>query len=68
MFLTSSDTAHEEAYDAGIIHRDISAGNILLYMHDDGEWYGLLNDWELSKRVDSLDLEGRQPDRTVSAL
>ncbi|PIL33435.1 hypothetical protein GSI_04057 [Ganoderma sinense ZZ0214-1] len=56
--------AHEEAYDAGIIHRDISAGNILLCMQDDGEWYGLLNDWELSKKVDSLDSEARQPDRT----
>ena len=61
-------TAHEEAYEAGVIHRDISAGNILLYKQDDGEWYGLLNDWELSKQTNSTVPEGRQPDRTVSNL
>ncbi|KAI1784348.1 hypothetical protein LXA43DRAFT_976734 [Ganoderma leucocontextum] len=57
--------AHAQAFKAGIIHRDISAGNMLLYRGDDStEWYGLLNDWELSKKVDSGSPEGRQPDRT----
>ncbi|EJF57519.1 hypothetical protein DICSQDRAFT_69235, partial [Dichomitus squalens LYAD-421 SS1] len=40
------------AFEAGIIHRDVSAGNILIYKDDDGKWHGLLNDWELSKRID----------------
>lgn len=59
--------AHRAAYALGIIHRDISAGNILLYTTDDGSVVGLLNDWELAKRivVDVTVLDGRQPDRTV---
>ena len=53
-----------EAYTkAGIIHRDISAGNILLYQAPNGAWIGLLNDWEVSKKVDAQ--IARQPDRTV---
>ena len=63
--LTMSTIAHAQAYRAGIIHRDISAGNILLYKQDDGDWYGLLNDWELSKQTNATAPEGRQPDRTV---
>ncbi|PIL30507.1 hypothetical protein GSI_07207 [Ganoderma sinense ZZ0214-1] len=57
-------TAHAQAFEAGIIHRDVSAGNMLLYKDEDGEWCGLLNDWELSKKIDFGSPEGRQPDRT----
>lgn len=57
-------TAHSEAYAHGIIHRDISVGNMLIYDNGVRE-YGLLNDWELSKRLDDHNLEGRQLDRTV---
>ncbi|TFK78900.1 hypothetical protein K466DRAFT_606571 [Polyporus arcularius HHB13444] len=55
--------AHQAAYEkAGIIHRDISSGNILLHKGLNGVWTGLLNDWELSKQVNAL--AARQPDRT----
>jgi serine/threonine protein kinase len=33
-----------DAYNAGILHRDISAGNIIIYNGG-----GLLIDWDLSK-------------------
>ncbi|KAH9855997.1 hypothetical protein C2E23DRAFT_751060 [Lenzites betulinus] len=56
--------AHSKAYEKGIIHRDISAGNILLYEDSRGRLIGLLNDWELSKKLSDQTETGRQPDRT----
>ncbi|KAI0822877.1 hypothetical protein BC628DRAFT_621653 [Trametes gibbosa] len=57
--------AHAMAYKLGIIHRDISAGNILLYPNgNDNLWSGMLNDWELSKNVNNNSPVARQPDRT----
>ncbi|EIW54026.1 uncharacterized protein TRAVEDRAFT_131991 [Trametes versicolor FP-101664 SS1] len=57
--------AHSQAYKAGIIHRDISAGNLLRYFDQStGQWCGLLNDWEMSKNTNSKRPEGRQLDRT----
>ena len=59
--LTCDNAAHSHAFeDAKILHRDISAGNIILT----SEGRGLLIDWELAKDVN----EGgsRRPDRTVS--
>lgn len=63
----SNNPAHRDAYvDAKIIHRDISAGNIILVQDEEGNWTGMLNDWELSKRVEGTRYpNGRQPDRTV---
>ncbi|KAI0827947.1 hypothetical protein BC628DRAFT_126666 [Trametes gibbosa] len=56
--------AHKEAYEANVIHRDVSAGNVLLYYDKKAkQWCGLLNDWEMSKRTDLPD-KGRQLDRT----
>ncbi|KAI0941213.1 hypothetical protein AcV7_002843 [Taiwanofungus camphoratus] len=63
---------HMQAVEnAGILHRDISSGNILIIEHTDKDGKktcsGMLNDWELSKPL-SRDLNGegeqRQPDRT----
>ena len=57
--------AHKEAYEsAGILHRDISAGNILIT--DDG--HGLLIDWDISKRVEDLDKGARQSERSVRSF
>ncbi|KAI0641693.1 hypothetical protein C8Q79DRAFT_287183 [Trametes meyenii] len=67
--------AHQDAFKAGIVHRDVSGGNILIYPKvaydiDTNEagmnWSGLLADWELSKPV--VEKGGlhraRQPERT----
>lgn len=64
------------ASNEGILHRDVSGGNILIYptvktIIDKAtgketsvlQWAGRLTDWELSKRLDML--LARQPERTV---
>ncbi|KAI0368999.1 hypothetical protein BV20DRAFT_421596 [Pilatotrama ljubarskyi] len=65
--------AHHQAYTRkGIIHRDISAGNVLIYpmpVTDPSgkvteKRVGLLTDWELSKDVNDPQEGPRQPDRT----
>ncbi|KAI0333046.1 hypothetical protein GY45DRAFT_376123 [Cubamyces sp. BRFM 1775] len=66
--------AHGQAYNGkGLIHRDISAGNILIYPtlrpHPvtgkmQATRVALLADWELAKRVNEDDEGPRQPDRT----
>jgi hypothetical protein len=57
-------TAHSDAYSkAGILHRDISVGNIML--GENGE--GILIDWDQSVRVNNLQSFARRPGRTVSA-
>ena len=57
-------TAHTVAFEnAGILHRDVSAGNILI----SGEGSGILIDWDLSKKmIKDVDEEPRQHSRTVS--
>ncbi|THU98063.1 hypothetical protein K435DRAFT_753266 [Dendrothele bispora CBS 962.96] len=58
--LRDSLIAHTDAYTkAGILHRDVSAGNILITE----DRRGLLGDWELSKLVVDLST-ARQPQRT----
>ena len=66
--------AHEQAWKTGILHRDISAGNILivdngeLNPEDTNEPTGMLIDWDLSKSVTKDDgpTTARQYTRTVS--
>ncbi|RDB28827.1 hypothetical protein Hypma_014861 [Hypsizygus marmoreus] len=55
--ISDAYTAHMQAYEkCGIIHRDISAGNIML---DDNN-RGILNDWDLAKHEEDI-LEGGRP-------
>jgi RIO-like serine/threonine protein kinase len=58
--------AHTAAYNrTRILHRDISAGNILITK----EGTGILIDWDLSKKVkvrDDADAQPRRYSRTVS--
>ncbi|KAH9889454.1 hypothetical protein C8Q73DRAFT_838591 [Cubamyces lactineus] len=67
--ITECMFAHKEAYDkAKVIHRDISAGNLLMVpvgkTTKGGTIYrGLLTHWELSKRIDERNLKPRNPDR-----
>ncbi|KAH9889936.1 hypothetical protein C8Q73DRAFT_736428 [Cubamyces lactineus] len=68
--------AHKMAAQAGILHRDISGGNILIYprvVKDSKSpnrnivtMRGLLTDWELSKdiKVKGRPRRARQPERT----
>jgi hypothetical protein len=64
-----ASTAHQHAYfDAYVLHRDISAGNISIT--DEGK--GLLFDWNLSILLIDPDTgeklsSARRPDQTVSA-
>ncbi|KAI0663917.1 hypothetical protein C8Q70DRAFT_905386, partial [Cubamyces menziesii] len=65
--------AHGHAYKRkNLIHRDISAGNVLIYpkvtQYEHGnvvvERVGLLADWELAESVGEKEEGPRQPDRT----
>ena len=48
--------------DAGILHRDISVGNILI---DPQTRFGFLIDWDLSRLRSELENGPVEPDRTV---
>ena len=55
--------AHQDAYVLGILHRDISVGNIVIY-----EGKGWLIDWDMSKPVSNGDVENpRRATQTVSS-
>ncbi|KAI8970809.1 hypothetical protein BD414DRAFT_427293, partial [Trametes punicea] len=69
----SGDLAHGDAYRKGIMHRDISAGNVLILVTESVDAQGnlcthrdgMLTDWELSKSVQDGQIDVlRQPDRT----
>ena len=63
-YLTSNNLAHDDAfYDAGVLHRDISVGNIIILQNGTG----LLVDWDLCKVMDpASENEERAVERTVS--
>ncbi|KAI0645208.1 hypothetical protein C8Q79DRAFT_927438 [Trametes meyenii] len=64
--------AHYDAYQQGVIHRDISSGNVLInikeFIDEKGnfreECDGLLTDWELSKSLTDMSDVPRQQNRT----
>ena len=49
-----------DAYEAGILHRDFSPGNIIIYCGG-----GLLIDWDLSKPLSITPETPRRATRTV---
>ena len=56
---------------AGVLHRDISNGNILILVDQDAEItpkQGLLIDWDLAKYKEDLGQGATQHGRSVSAL
>jgi serine/threonine protein kinase len=63
--LLTNRIAHKDAFlICSILHRDISAGNILLSFEGDG----ILIDWEMARKVKDIHEGPRQPGRTVSAI
>lgn len=63
---TSADclsVAHQEAYRAGVLHRDFSPGNIVI----DSDGKGVLIDWDLSKPLSDELETPRRATRTVRA-
>ncbi|KAI0631829.1 hypothetical protein C8Q77DRAFT_1074780 [Trametes polyzona] len=66
---------HALAYERkGLLHRDISAGNVLILPRvgtnragkEVVSWHGVLTDWELAKEIqeDASQAKARQPERT----
>ncbi|TBU24408.1 hypothetical protein BD311DRAFT_791025 [Dichomitus squalens] len=57
--------AHRKAWDrAGVLHRDISVGNIMIRVESNGGRTGILIDWDLSRLQCELALGAVEPDRT----
>ncbi|PIL25521.1 hypothetical protein GSI_12408 [Ganoderma sinense ZZ0214-1] len=56
---------HRKAWDlAGVLHRDISVGNIMILTHEDRTRSGFLIDWDLSRLQCELGKGPVEPDRT----
>lgn len=51
--------------DCGILHRDVSAANIMIVEQADGTRNGLLNDWDMAQNEAERKAEPRQKWRTV---
>uniref|UniRef100_A0A0W0G398 Fungal-type protein kinase domain-containing protein n=1 Tax=Moniliophthora roreri TaxID=221103 RepID=A0A0W0G398_MONRR len=55
--------AHQDpVVKAGVLHRDVSVGNILI-VRENGTLDGILIDWELSERIDRRPTEARSYER-----
>ena len=63
-------TAHEDAVNAHVLHRDISPGNIMIVDNDHNSniTHGMLIDWDHSKPISPVPGQARQHARTVSNL
>ena len=67
----TGDPAHAYAWEhAGVLHRDVSVGNILIkYDVDRNAIVGsMLCDWDLSKFKEELEIAPTRPDRIVSQV
>lgn len=62
--------AAQQAYKAGVLHRDISAGNVMIVRNNEtGEWKGILIDWDMCLLWEEQKLIGEvRTQRTVSYL
>ncbi|KAF4563161.1 hypothetical protein EYR40_007126 [Pleurotus pulmonarius] len=59
--MTHSKARHKQAYEkCGILHRDVSGGNILILDNNEG----LLNDWDLARKEAEDDGGPRDSERT----
>jgi hypothetical protein len=64
--LTSFVACDDALIKAQTMHRDISAGNILIWKDTNGDYHGLLVDWDLSKLV--TDNQARSEYRTGTSF
>ena len=53
--LFTLQSAHAGAYNAGILHQDISPRNIVLVDSGTDEYRGLLIDWDVSKPMAAIE-------------
>lgn len=45
-------TGIAKAHDAGILHRDITFGNVLFFRGNNGQVHGFLNDWDHAAKIE----------------
>lgn len=58
--------AHKQAWvKAGVLHRDISVGNVLIIDDEEKGYWGILNDWDMCKFEEELDKGPSQQARSV---
>lgn len=62
--------AAQQAYKAGVLHRDISAGNIMIVRNEQtNEWRGVLINWDMCLLLEQRDNHSEiRTARTVSSI